>query len=290
MRPSDSNNSKTPEHDDMHLWLSDKDNLLELASLVLYSYESFKPYGEYEANMKVYDLSQWNIEDKTVVKQLQTIRPKILKIEREVPVKTGNYIQGICDALLTFTPYMRDVFEEHVIGPVLKEDGTQQMENGKRLWDLVDIKNVSEHERSCCSECITDYGYYEDDKSEPVFKYKMNHFDKKMEQVDHDHNPRTNIIGIMLELKPKLNSISGIMGQLKIYRDSLKLKYTSHSGFNAFFYDYNLMILTYDLNTKYDKILESEDIAIVRIDKDSGKIINPPKSLDELFWSKCKTK
>lgn len=64
---------------------------------------------------------------------------------------------------------------------------------------------------------------------------------------------------LLIEIKPTLGSISGIIGQVKVYRDNLLRNFEGR---------YRIVIVTYDQNNaKYDKLLKAEGIDVYRISK-----------------------
>lgn len=58
---------------------------------------------------------------------------------------------------------------------------------------------------------------------------------------------------VIIDFKPVLGSVSGIIAQMKVYRDSIK-------G------DTNLLVITYDKTNKYDRLFQEENIGVLRID------------------------
>jgi hypothetical protein len=60
---------------------------------------------------------------------------------------------------------------------------------------------------------------------------------------------------VIIDFKPVLGSVSGIIGQMKVYRDSL-----------AGGHDTSLLIITYDKVNKYDRLFDEEGIAVLRIE------------------------
>ena len=60
---------------------------------------------------------------------------------------------------------------------------------------------------------------------------------------------------LIIEIKPTLGSISGIIGQVKVYRNHFEYSKPK------------VVIVTYDQNNKYDKLLKQEGIDVYRIAK-----------------------
>lgn len=189
--PSSLNNSKTAKHDDIHLWLYEKENQMSV----------IKACRELPTDLGKEKGQHYNNKKGRMVEHTDNfIRSeyKIIDIQREVPIYSKNYnskyLQGISDAIIKFN--LQLICERTEFNPTY-------------------ITNISKPDDIDCDTC------------------------------------RSMTCRIIVEFKPKLESISGIIGQIKVYRDCIG---ASH-----------LVIVTYDQNTKYDKILESEGIKIIRI-------------------------
>lgn len=86
-----------------------------------------------------------------------------------------------------------------------------------------------------------------------------------------DYNLGGKTYALIVEIKPQLYSASGIIGQVKSYRDVIEPSYTFKGKQVA---EIQMCILTYDTNSqKYDILYESEGIHIYRVPKPE-----PPKN------------
>jgi hypothetical protein len=259
MRPSESNNSKTPQHDDMHLWLCDKDNQTYLIRSVaekeprLKELSEPKPYDGHKLGDRDYD---FNTEIMTEVSGFST-DSNIEQLEIEVPVYTGynsSYLQGICDAILTWNSNRIRLYKIYKL--VHNKDGNGEIKSD----DAPKVFCPTCYEKKCNENAAKFRG----EKFETLAKNESYHrktydIDKSVPIRYGSTHTRVGYSGLIIEFKPKLTSISGVIGQIKTYRDSFKNrgKYQSCKLYPV--------IITYDQNTKYDSILENQGIYIIRI-------------------------
>ncbi|TVL96976.1 MAG: hypothetical protein CV087_22985 [Candidatus Brocadia sp. WS118] len=243
MRPSESNNSKTQEHDDMHLWLQDVENQRKIIDHILAGCsediseeldDAVKRVGK-----KIIRVARLSIHEVKNVSSDYNVK----SLEIEKPMYSGYYLRGICDAIMTWN--FQIVY--HISGQKLIHNPTG---NGKI--------RCNGRDSACylcekCTSCHVHQGTYDIDETiKPTIEI---HPDKIHELSGH----------VLIELKPKLNSVSGVIGQIKTYRDLFERTYVKK--------EYGLLccaVITYDTNTKYDQILKAENIHLIRIERNES--------------------
>jgi hypothetical protein len=67
----------------------------------------------------------------------------------------------------------------------------------------------------------------------------------------------TRRVSVLCEIKPKLNSVSSLISQVKIYKDNLSKKYP----------DLEAVVITTDKDTRFDQFLLEEGIRVFRVDE-----------------------
>jgi len=87
-----------------------------------------------------------------------------------------------------------------------------------------------------------------------------------------DYHIGKNKYALIIEMKPTLSSASGIIGQLKPYLDHISELYWDKRN-KKYLSQMKLCVLTFDTNTKYDKIYEKAGIDLYRIPKEQTQII-----------------
>lgn len=258
MRPSESNNSKTPQHDDMHLWLCDKENQTYLIKTIsekepsLKELSQSKPYGIHKLGDKNYD---FNAETVAEISGFST-EINIEQLEIEVPVYTGynsSYLQGICDAILTWNSNRIRLYKIHKLVHNKNGDGQLKPDDAPKVFCQTCFENN-------CKKNLDRYR----DRLENNARYESYH--RKTYDIDKSVQPKYGAVhdrigysGLIIEFKPKLNSISGVIGQIKTYKDSFR-KHGKYQSCKLY-----PVIITYDQNKKYDSILENQGIYIIRI-------------------------
>lgn len=189
---------------------------------------------------------------------------KLDEIKREVPVYSKNYnskyLQGVCDAIITYHIEIREEVEEWKMKKVYDEEQINTIIKRETIKFEAEAERIKKHNWSI-SNCYDkrDRAYVIDNTYDLKYDWEpvelLNHSERWVKHTPYNEiNPN---IGdqyrILIDFKPTLNSISGIIGQLKVYRDCIGPS--------------DLMIITYDKNTKYDPILKEENIYILRIEE-----------------------
>ena len=176
---------------------------------------------------------------------------KLDEIKREVPVYSKNYnskyLQGVCDAILTYHIEIEYCQEDWKMEKVYDEEAIQKyinknIEYNKKYPTSVKMEVTREH--------AIQYAHvsYTWKPIELVSHYQIT------ENFGASNWSPGAVYKLLIDFKPKLNSISGIIGQLKVYKDCMGPS--------------DLMIITYDKNEKYDPILKDENIHIMRIEEE----------------------
>ncbi len=272
--PSLLNASKTQKHDDLHLWLRG-DNVMTVIDAITKDWDLLDDRKWTELSK----ISEYDGEVKSEAKSYRyrklAWQPILDKIEREVPVYShnykSNYLQGICDSVILYhieitaieeTYKMIKKYDENDIHVKLKErmriyeadknsdyykkypeffsrknptrESVIEKDNPKFIWENVGrLRHRHQTEKWISSSIESGYIVGKDDW--------------------HNRDNQYNQYRILTDFKPKLTSISGIMGQLKVYKNCIGPS--------------DLMIITYDKNEKYDAILKDENIHIMRIEE-----------------------
>lgn len=245
MRPSDSNNSKTQEHDDMHLWLQGVENQRKIISRILEEHGQDKSV-EIDYAIKKYMNKNQIIEVENLrIGEIENISSEyeITSLEIEKPMYSGYYLQGICDAILTWNFHIN----YHVRFKKLVPNPTGE---GKIHCDGA-YSYYGEYCTKCSGGSTHRTTYDIDESNDSTLEFVPNPIHEKSGHV-------------LIDLKPKLNSVSGIIGQIKTYRDIFKRQHPS-TGTGMLC----CAVITYDTNTKYDSILTAENIHLIRIERNS---------------------
>jgi hypothetical protein len=218
------NRSKTARHDDMHLWFNQ--NIDKVMDICVKFPEVENPVpGFYECLQYINGYGDYGRAAFADV-EYSDFRHEVIDIRRELPIYTGKYLQGVSDVVIRYK-----------INATKKTTYFTATKNG-RYYSYFEAEK----------------GY---DKGAVIRAYDTDNVTYRRD-IDEQFRHRTSGSGsierkIIVEFKPVIDSVSGVIGQLKVYKDCL--------GEIS-----DMCIATYDKNTKYDSLLQSENIKIIRID------------------------
>lgn len=256
MRPSEAS-TKTPFHDSLHIALSQgyiKNRIMDNCvvnnkELISWDKKIDSLRDEWRELYKETDEFTDKITG-TVKRNYIGISCNFENLQREVPLFSGyqnKYLSGVCDAILTYKLEIYNRIDTHNI-VLSDEDGDGfPIEHGLKAFHKP-LKSSDTETIPCCEHCL------------PMIFPKLKEFrdkdnysilgsDETVRRINHYHKS----YGVIIDLKPILNSISGLIGQLKSYREIIGKP------------DYSLMVITNDYTNKdYDEMLKEEGILILR--------------------------
>lgn len=267
--PSLLNSSKTAKHDDLHLWFRG-DNVMIVIEEVSKDWDVLN--GRQWSNLSNPEYNN----GKAYRRRRLAWKPVLDEVNREVPVYSQNYksryLQGVCDGIILYHVEINRVVEDYKMTKKYDEDNLKAHLKTR----LADYEQDLEWRKK------NGFTIYDNKPTrDHVIRYDtipytwalvsmLEHRHEIVKQTNHEnhllngYNDRDYIkYRILVDFKPILTSISGIIGQLKVYRDCIGPS--------------DLMIITYDKNEKYDPILKDENIYIMRIDQDSGELYIPER-------------
>lgn len=265
MNPSAVNSSKTHRHDDMHLWLRN-DNISTVIHEVSTGWDFLDGRSWSQLSIPDKDRDEYANVGKSYRYKRLAWAPVLDEVRREVPVYSQNYkssyLQGICDAVISFHIEISGVTECWKVVKKYDEDDlraklTLKVLDWERDEEYRKKSGLNPHPRPTYESLLKwPYGLKYTWCPEARLQHDHTLTKRRFDSFD-DHEMGYQgerglaMYRILVDFKPVLTSISGVIGQLKVYRDCIGRS--------------DLMIITYDENHKYDPILKDEGIHIMRI-------------------------
>jgi hypothetical protein len=272
----------TPEHDDLQLWLFGEDNQCRVAEMFVNNVippkniENFEEYDRYQTGKYVWDgkthdglLDVKRQRTNSTVDEYKGLQ--ISDKETEIPLYSGSYLAGVADCVLT-VKYLWTF-------KIKKETWTICNIPDYILFDTAG--NVSKNETNWRKFVRGERYMYIDSKED---EDKVKEAEKNLYDVHRWSNPGNGRLDeckeeksknyvVLCEIKPKLNSISSMISQMKIYESNLS---KTRKYYDLLHEQYETKItrpifkavITTDANTKFDKFLLAEGIRVYRVPED----------------------